>query len=71
MKSLRTNTEIRSTDIDDFVSSVAASIWNRLIEGPAFEKLQLSDYSSIYEAVLESLRPYAVSHQSQINKEDK
>ena len=54
----RSTTQIKSSDFEAFVSEVAASIWNELIEKPTFTGLKLTDFPDIFEAVGRTLQAY-------------
>ena len=58
MKPIPRSTQIKSSDFEAFVSDVAASIWNELIEKPTFTGLKLTDFPDIFEAVGRTLQPY-------------
>lgn len=52
---------ILTSDFDALASEVAAAIWNRIIENPAFHALKVCDYPGLFEAVSHSLASYHVS----------
>jgi hypothetical protein len=48
-------------DFDRFANEVAMAVWNRIAELPEFHHLKPKDYPSVYEALQNVLRPYALT----------
>ena len=55
---LRRRTQIATNDFDGFVSDVAAKVWNKIVNEPAFDKLQPTHFAELFDAVNHALGPY-------------
>jgi hypothetical protein len=55
---LRRRAQIATNDFDEFVSEVAAEVWNKIVHKPAFDKLQPTNFAELFDAVNDALVPY-------------